>query len=188
MISVTDLKRGTIFEDEGQIFMVLSYEHIKLGRGSATIKVKVKNVKTGSTTEKGFINGAKVQNITVSKRDLQYLYKDASKDSEQAYFMDPTTFDQISVKLSLIPDHEFLKEGMNFTVSFLEGEPLSVDFPPKMEFDVSETGPSLKGNSATNIYKDAILENGFKTKVPLFIKEGDTIRIDTRTGEYSERA
>lgn len=184
MISVTDLKRGTIFEDEGQIFQVLSYEHIKLGRGSATIKVKVKNVITGATVEKGFINGAKVQNINVIKRDLQYLYKDL----EQAYFMNPTTFDQISVRFSLIPDYKFLKEGMNFTVSFLEGEPLSVDFPPKMEFVVSETGPSLKGNSATNIYKDAILENGFKTKVPLFIKEGDKVRIDTRTGEYSERA
>ena len=183
MISVTDLKRGTIFEDEGQIFMVLNYEHIKLGRGSATIKVKVKNIKTGSTTEKGFINGAKVQNISVIKRDLQFLYK----DEDAAYFMDPTTFEQITASLSKISENHFLKEGMNFTVSFLENEPLSVDFPPKMEFVVSETGPSLKGNSATNIYKDAVLENGFKTKVPLFIKENDRVRIDTRTGEYSER-
>lgn len=202
MISVTDLKKGTVFEDEGQTWMVLSYEHIKLGRGSANIKVKVKNVRSGSTTEKGFINGAKVKDISVLKKEMQYLYKDPSAGlrlqgsdrigsgqvSGQAYFMDPTTFEQIGVKLGLVPDHYFLTEGMNFMVSFLEGEPLSVEFPPKMEFVVADTGPSLRGNSATNIYKDAVLENGFKTKVPLFIDIGDKIRIDTRTGEYSERA
>ena len=184
MISVTDLKRGTLFEDEGNIYQVLSYEHIKLGRGSATIKVKVKNVKSGSTTERGFINGAKVKPVSVEKRDLQFLYK----DEDSAYFMNPTTFDQVSIPLKRLDGQEYLKEEMNFFVTFLDGEPLSLDLPPKMDFTVEETGPSLRGNSATNIYKDAILENGMKTKVPLFVEIGDKIRIDTRTGAYSEKA
>lgn len=185
MISVTDLKAGTVFEDQGQIFQVLSYEHIKLGRGSATIKVKVKNVKTGSTTEKGFINGAKVNDIQIPKRQLQYLYK----DSDSAYFMDPLTFEQIPVSLEKIEyEHQFLKEGDTYTVSFLKEEPLTINLPPKMDLEVAETEPGVKGNSATNIFKDAILENGLKTKVPLFIKVGDKVRIDTRTHSYTEKA
>lgn len=184
MISVTDLRSGIIFEDEGQIYQVLSYEHIKMGRGSATIKVKVKNLKSGATTQKGFINGAKVNSINTAKKEYQFLYK----DGENAYFMDPVSFEQISISLKKVPEHHFLKESEIFSINFLEDEPLTINFPPKMEFKVSETGPSIRGNSATNIYKDAILENGFKTKVPLFVKNGDSIRVDTRTGEYTERA
>lgn len=185
MISVTDLKSGTIFEDNGQIFQVLSYEHIKLGRGSATIKVRVKNVKTGSTTEKGFINGAKVNDLQVPKKQLQYLYK----DTDFAYFMDPASFDQINVPLKNIKtEHIYLRTGETYTISFLKDEPLSINLPPKMDLVVSETEPGVKGNSATNIFKDATLENGINTKVPLFIKIGDTVRIDTRTGAYTEKA
>lgn len=185
MISVTDLRSGTIFEDQGQIFQVLSYEHIKLGRGSATIKVKVKNIKTGATTEKGFINGAKVNDLQVPKKQLQYLYK----DEEFAYFMDPASFEQVNVSLNIIKtEHVYLREGETYSVSFLKDEPLSVNLPPKIDLKVVETGPSIRGNSATNIFKDADLENGIKTKVPLFIKIGDTVRIDTRTGAYTEKA
>lgn len=184
MISVTELKNGTIFEDQGQLLQVLSYGHIKLGRGSATIKVKVKNLRSGSTTEKSFISGARVQDINVSKKDLQFLYK----DSDNLYFMDPLTFEQISIPLVKFADsNSYLKEGQSFSVSFFNDEPLSLNLPPKMEFKVTETGPSIRGNSATNIYKDAILENNIKVKVPLFIKVGDSIRIDTRTAEYSEK-
>ncbi len=183
MINVTDLRAGTIFEDRREIFKVLSYEHIKMGRGSANVRVKVKNLKTGSITDKSFISNAKVDEARVAKEDYQFLYKD--KDS--AFFMNPKTFEQINIPLKLLDEHIFLKEGQNFSLSFLNGEPLSLNLPPKMEFKVLETGPSLRGNSATNIYKDATLENGLKTRVPLFIKTGDKIRIDTRTGEYSER-
>lgn len=185
MISVTDLKSGTIFEDNGQIFQVLSYEHIKLGRGSANIKVKVKNVKTGSTTEKGFINGAKVNDLQIPKIELQFLYK----DQDAAYFMNPQSFEQITIPLSKISsEHQFLKAGENYTISFLKDEPLAINLPPKMDLEVIETGPGVKGNSATNIFKDAVLENGIKTKVPLFINVGSKVRIDTRTGEYTEKA
>lgn len=184
MLSVTNLKAGTIFEDRNEIFKVLSYEHIKVGRGSANIRVKVKNVRTGATFEKSFINGAKVNNVSIVTRELQFLYK----DTEVAYFMDPITFEQVSVPLKTIEDHIYLKDGQNFSLSFLDDEPLSLNLSPKMEFIVSDTGPEFRGNSATNIYKEAILENGLKTKVPLFIKVGDRVRVDTRSGEYTERA
>jgi len=185
MISVTDLRAGTIFEDQGSIYQVLSYEHVKMGRGSANIKVKVKNIRSGSTTDKSFINGARVSDLQVLKKDLQYLYK----DGEYGYFMNPATFEQISVPLKLIDyEKDYLKEGQNFSISFLDNEPLSLTLPPKMEFEVTETALGVKGNSATNVFKDAVLENGLKTKVPLFINIGHRIRVDTRTGAYSEKA
>lgn len=184
MISVTDLRAGTTYEENGQYLTVISYEHIKMGRGSANIKVKVRNVKTGSITDKSYINGAKIQDVPVVKKDMQYLYK----DDEAVYFMDPQTFEQISIPLNSAPDHLYLKEGENFIVSFLKGEPLSILFPPKMAFRVVETAPGAKGNSATNVFKDAILENGLKTKVPLFINVNERIRVDTRTGAYCEKA
>lgn len=184
MISVTELRNGTIFEEQGQLYQVLSYEHIKMGRGSANIKVKVKNVRTGATTEKSFINGAKVSPVAVVKKDLQFLYK----DEDFGYFMNPDTFDQVQIPIKILEGNEFLKEGENFSISFLGDEPLSLNLPPKMEFKIVEAGSSLRGNSATNLYKDAVLENGQKVRVPLFIKEGDSVRIDTRTGQYSEKA
>lgn len=183
MISVTDLRSGTIFEERGQIFQVLFYEHIKMGRGSANIKVKVKNVRSGATTDKSFINGAKVMEVHVVKKDLQFLYKDETN----AYFMDPVSFEQVKIALSKLAGHEYLKEGESFSLSFLDNEPLSLNLPPKMDFKVREADPGVRGNSATNIYKDAILENGLKTKVPLFVNANDTVRIDTRSGEYSEK-
>ncbi|MBI2621525.1 MAG: elongation factor P [Candidatus Levybacteria bacterium] len=184
MIGVTELRSGTIFEESGNLYQVLFYEHIKMGRGSANIKVKVKNLKNGATTEKSFINGAKVNDVSVFKRDVQYLYKDSSK----AYFMDTKSFEQIKIPLTTIGnDAIFLKEGESFNLSFLDKEPLTLNLSPKMDFVVSETGPGIKGNSATNVYKDATLSNGLKVKVPLFIKTGDKVRIDTRTGEYSQK-
>lgn len=185
MISVTDLRAGTTYEENGQYFVVISYEHIKMGRGSANIKVKVRNIKTGTIVDKSFINGAKVQDVQVVKKDMQYLYK----DDEFVYFMDPQSFEQVQISLSLVPqEHLYLKEGESFTVSFLKGEPLSVLLPPKMSFRVVETAPGVKGNSATNVFKEAILENGLKTRVPLFINTDELIRVDTRTGAYAEKA
>ncbi len=184
MIGVTELRSGTIFEESGNLFQVLSYEHIKMGRGSANIKVKVKNLKNGSTTEKSFINGARVNNVQVFKREIQYLYK----DSESAYFMDPKSFEQIAIPLLLMgEDVAYLKEGESYNVSFMGNEPLALNLPPKMDFVITEADPGVKGNSASNIYKDATLDNGLRTRVPLFIKPGDKVRIDTRTGEYSQK-
>lgn len=184
MLNVTELRAGTVFDDQGNLFQVLSYEHIKMGRGSANIKVKVKNLRSGSTTEKSFINGARVNDMQVFKKDVQYLYK----DDDNAYFMDPQSFEQISVPLKLVEEPAFLKEGESYNISFLEEEALAINLPPKLDFKVIDTGPAVKGNSATNVFKDAVLENGYKAKVPLFINIDDTVRIDTRTGAYSERA
>lgn len=184
MISVTDLRAGTTYQEDGNLLQVLSYEHIKMGRGSATIRVKVKNLNNGSTVEKSYINGARVQDVQIAKKELQFLYK----DDTDAYFMNPLTFEQLQIPLRNIDGYEYLKDGETFTVSFLGEKPLSVQLPPKMVFMVSETGPSVKGNSATNVFKDAILENGIKTKIPLFISTGKYIRIDTRTGAYTEKA
>lgn len=184
MVSVTDLRAGTTYEEDGNFLTVISYEHNKVGRGSANIKVKVRNLKSGTIVEKSYINGAKVQEVHVLKKDMQYLYK----DNDFIYFMDPKTYEQVSVPLKVIPDHIYLKEGESFTVSFLQGEALSVLFPPKMTFKVVETAPGAKGNSATNVFKEAILENGLKTKVPLFINVNELIRVDTRDGSYAEKA
>ena len=185
MIGVTELRAGTIFEEQGNLLQVLSYEHIKMGRGSANIKVRVKNLRTGTTIDKSFINGAKVNDVIVLKKDLQYLYK----DGDNAYFMNPQTFEQISILLKIIgTDIYYFKEGENVNISFLGNEALSINLPPKMVFEVSETPPGVKGNSATNVFKDATLENGLTVKVPPFIKTGDRVRIDTRTGSYTEKA
>lgn len=184
MISVNDLRNGAIYEDSGNLLQVLSFEHIKMGRGSATIKVKVKNLRTGSISEKSFINGQKVQDVQVVKKEMQYLYQ----DGESIYFMEPTTFEQIAIPLRIIPEAAFLKEGESYPISFKGDEALSVIIPPKVELKVTETAPGVKGNSASNVFKDAVLENGMTAKVPLFIDVGDKIRVDTRTGQYTERA
>ncbi|MBI2036632.1 elongation factor P [Candidatus Microgenomates bacterium] len=185
MISVTDLRPGTAFTDNGQIFRVLAYEHIKLGRGSANIKVKVKNLRSGTVNEKSFINGARVDEANLTRKKYQFLYK----DNANAYFMDEASYEQVPVSLNMLrQDALYLKEGMSVLLLFVGSEPLSIELPPKMEFVIKETGPNVKGNSATNIFKDAVLENGLSVRVPLFMNEGDRILLDTRTGQYAERA
>lgn len=184
MLIVSELRAGIIYEDAGILWQVISYEHIKLGRGSATIKVKVKNVRSGTTTEKSFINGAKVNDVQVLKKELQYLYK----DEENVFFMYPETFEQITIPLKVIDGADFMIEGHTYPVSFYGEEALSVLLPPKVELEVTDTAPGVKGNSASNVFKDAVLENGQTVKVPLFINVGDRIRVDTRTGAYTERA
>lgn len=184
MISVTDLKSGTTYEEEGQILQVISYEHIKMGRGSANIKVKVRNLTSGSILEKSYINGANVKDIYLESRQLQFLYK----DSETAYFMDPRSYEQLEIPLKNLSGHEFLVEGENSIVQMFNGNALSLQLPPKVTLKVSDTAPGVKGNSASNVYKDATLENGMKARVPLFINTGDSIVVDTRDGSYTKRA
>ncbi len=184
MISVTDLKSGVSYEEDGQILQVLSYEHIKMGRGSANIKVKVKNLNSGATLEKSYINGANVNDIYLESRQLQFLYK----DGQVAYFMDPKTYEQIEVPLTQLSGHEFLIDGENAIVQMHNGKALSLQLPPKVTLKVSDTAPGVKGNSASNVYKDAELENGMKVRVPLFINTGDSVVVDTRDGSYTKRA
>ena len=184
MIPVTNLRNGTYFTDEGNLYQVLTYEHIKVGRGSATIRVKIKNLKSGSTTIKSFISGAKVDEATLEKKDLQYLYRQA----ETFVFMDPVTFEQVEMDEEKIGDQaSFLQDGMTARILLYQNEALGIELPIKMQFKIKETEPGYKGNSATNIFKDATLESGLKLKVPLFVETGDKIVVDTRTGVYVER-
>ncbi len=184
MISANDLRAGIAFEEDGQIFKVLNFEHIKMGRGSANIKVKVINLRSGSTTEKGFTNGASVNDIALDKREYQFLYKDA----ESAYFMDTASFEQKTISLKKLTGSEFLKEGEIVSLQFFGDEALDLLLPPKIILKIVDTTPGVKGNSAANVYKDAKLENGITTRVPLFINVGDSIAVDTRDGSYTKRA
>lgn len=184
MISVTDLRAGTSYIEDGELLQVVSYEHIKMGRGSANIKVKVRNLKSGSVTEKGYTNGANVEDIRLDNTDMQFLYK----DTESASFMDPNSFEQKEIPLKNLPGHEFLLEGETYTLQFHENDSLGILLPPKVTLKISETAPGVKGNSASNVYKDAELENGMSIRVPLFIEVGDSVVVDTRDKSYTKRA
>lgn len=184
MISATDLKGGTSFEMDGKPYQVVKYAHNKVGRGGATVKVTARNLKSGSLEVHTFNSTYKFDEISTQKKSLQYLYNDGTSAS----FMNPMTYEQVEIDLTILGnDILFIKEGSEVDVLFWEEKPLSVDIPPKVTLEVVDTAPGVKGNSASNIYKPAKLENGLTVKVPLFIKEGEKIRIDTRTSEYLER-
>ncbi len=187
MLEVTQLRAGTVFEDANTgvgPWVVIKYEHVKMGRGSATIRVKIKNLKTGTTTEKSYTNGARVQDVTLEKRRGQFLFRQGTTLT----FMDPTTYEQFGISDDLIGEAaKFLKEGTEVDLKFYGDEALSVALPLKMKFKVTETEPGFKGNSVTNLYKDAVIESGAHVKIPLFIEEGEEIVVNTETGEYVER-
>ena|SRR3990172_4034199 len=184
MINTTELRAGTTFKEGGEIFEVISYQHTKIGRGSANIKIKARNLKTGLQVEKSFTSGAKVEEAETEKKKLQYLYKDANS----AVFMDSSSFEQFPIALPVLGEKDkFLKEGESYEVLIGEGVVLNVEFPRLMELKVTETGPGVKGDTVSNVFKDAILENNLKVKVPLFINIGDKVKVDTRSGEYVER-
>ena len=184
MISVTELRSGTVFEDQGQYFMVLSYEHIKMGRGSGTVRVKVKNLTTGSTVEKTFNTGGRVQEADLVRKKVQYLYAD-----NYVHVMDVQTYEQGTIDLRMVNDvAKYLKEGMEISLAMIDDRPLFVEVPKIIDYKVAQTGGSARGNTVGASYKDAVMENGLVVKVPLFIKNGETIRVDTRSGNYVERA
>jgi elongation factor P len=185
MIIATNLKNGTTFLMNGKPYRVVKYTHQKIARGGGTVKLSVRNLETGNLEKKTFNSSAKVEETTTVKRPLQYLYK----DDTSVYFMDTRSYEQIEIPLVIAKDQiVFIKEGESVDVLFWENKALSIGLPAKVVLTVKDTVPGVKGNSATNIFKPATLENGLKLKVPLFIKKGDKIRIDTRTGEYVERA
>ena len=185
MISATNLKKDITFEMDGTPFKVLKYEHKKIARGGGTVKLSVRNLSTGAKEQKNLSSATKVNEINTVKKPLQHLFSDNST----ATFMDEKTFEQIEIPLEIIKDElMYIKEGSRADVLFWEEKPLSIDISPKVTLKVKETNPGVKGNSATNVYKPAKLENNLEVKVPLFIKVGDRVRVDTRTGEYVERA
>lgn len=184
MIEATNLKAGKTFLMDGKPYRVVKYTHTKIARGGGSVKLSVRNLQNGKLEGKNINSNAKVDEITTVKKPLQFLYKDANN----AFFMDGESYEQVEIPLSIIKNElPFINEGESVNVLFWDEKPLSVDIPPKVALSVKDTVPGVKGDSATNIFKPATLENGLKIKVPLFIKIGDKIRVDTRSGDYVER-
>ena len=164
--------------------LVLKYEFSKMGRGNANIKLKVRNLKTGAVVQKNFSSGNSVEEIFLKRKKMQYLFSDLHGST----FMDPVSFEQIEIDNEVLAEAKpYLQEGGEVQVLFWEDLALAVELPAKMTFTVKETGPGEKGNSVSNMYKAAMLENGLEVKVPLFINQGEPVVVDTRTGTYVSR-
>lgn len=184
MLNVTELRGGAVFTEDGNLYQVITYEHIKMGRGSGTVKVKVKNLKTGSITEKGYTTGARVDEGDVEKKKAQFLYS----DGESYFFMDPESYEQFPLPSSVSGElGKFLKEGLEVNLIVSGEEALGMELPNSIVYEIKETGPGEKGNTVSNVFKDAVLDNDLIVKVPMFMKEGDRVKVDTRTGQYVER-
>ena len=184
MIMAGDFRNGTTFEMDGQVYKIVEFQHVKPGKGAAFVRTKLKNVMNGSVLEKTFNPTEKYENAQVERKEMQYLYS----DGELYYFMDQETFEQIPLNYEKVEEAiKFLKENMFAIIKFYKGEAFSVEAPNFVELLITQCDPSVKGNTATNAMKPATLETGAQVNVPMFVNEGDTIRVDTRTGEYMER-
>lgn len=184
MISTGDVKKGVIIELDGQLMKVLDWSHIKMARGSAQVRMKLQNVRKGDIVERTFQAGTRWPRARVEQRRVQYLYG----DDDAFHFMDSETYDQFSVSAAQIGDDaKYLKETTEVFVSQYEDEVLGVDLPVTVDLVVTQTDPGFAGDTATGARKNATLETGLVVQVPLFINEGDLLRIDTRTGEYVTR-
>jgi elongation factor P len=184
LISTGDVKKGVIIELDGQLMKVLDWSHIKMARGSAQVRMKLQNVRKGDIVERTFQAGTRWPRARVEQRRVQYLYS----DGDAFHFMDSETYDQFSVSSAQIGDDaKYLKETTEVFVSQYEDEVLGVDLPVTVDLVVTQTDPGFAGDTATGARKHATLETGLMVQVPLFINEGDLLRIDTRTGEYVTR-
>jgi elongation factor P len=184
MIGVTSLRPGATYEEHGDVFEVLTYNNMHLRKTSSVVQVKVRSLRKGSTLEKTFSSNGQVNPVRIEKKQLQFLYK----DQDSCFFMDPQTYEQINVLTKNLLGSNYLKEGENVDISFYKNEAISMILPPKVKLKVTDTNPGVKGNSAGTVMKDATLENGLVTKVPLFIDIGDEIIVDTRDNSYTNRA
>jgi elongation factor P len=184
MISSNDLRNGITINVDGQLWTVIEFLHVKPGKGAAFVRTRLKNVKTGTTLERTFRAGEKLERAVVDNRQMQMLYN----DSDGYHFMDQETFENVTIGRDLIGDPaDFLKDGMVVDVQFHEGTPIGVDLPPHVELRIVETDPGFKGDTATNTTKPARLETGAVVQVPLFVNSDDVIRIDTRDRRYIGR-
>lgn len=185
MLSAGDFRNGLTFEMDGNIFSIVEFQHVKPGKGAAFVRTKLKNVITGAVIEKTFNPTDKYPSAFVERKDMQYLYN----DGDLYYFMDKESYEQMPVNKSQLGDNfKFVKENMDCKILSYKGNVFGVEPPYFVELDVTATEPGVKGDTATNVMKPATLETGATIKVPLFVNEGDKIRVDTRTGEYMERA
>ena len=185
MVIAGDFKNGITFEMDGNVMQVIEFQHVKPGKGAAFVRTKLRNVISGAVVEKTFSPTDKFPPAIVDRRDMQYSYN----DGDLYYFMDMESYEQIPIDKSKLGDSfAFVKENMEVKVLSYKGNVFGVEPPFFVELEVTETDPGFKGDTATNATKPAILETGAEIKVPLFINQGDMVRIDTRTGEYMERA
>ena len=185
MISAGDFRNGVTFEMDGNVYSIIEFQHVKPGKGAAFVRTKIRNVISGSVTEKTFNPNDKYPTAFVERKEMEYLYS----DGDLYYFIDNETYEQLLINASVMGDNfKFVKENMVCKVLSYKGNVFGVEPPKFVELQVTKTDPGFKGDTATNATKPATLETGAEIKVPLFIDEGEMIRIDTRTGEYMERA
>ena len=185
MISAGDFRNGMTFEMDGQVVQVIEFQHVKPGKGAAFVRTKYKNVITGAVVETSFNPTAKFPTAYVERKDMQYSYN----DGDLYYFMDMETYEQVPISKDVIGNTlDFVKEEEIVKVLSYKGNVFGIEAPFFVELEVTSTEPGVKGNTATNATKPAVVETGAEIRVPLFINEGDRIRIDTRTREYMERA
>ena len=184
MIDVNDLRKGVTFEVDDQIFRVLEYSHNKPGRGNATIRTKLRNLKTGATIERTFQSGDRMQDIRLDHHVVQYLYNDGNL----YYFMDTETYEQPALSTAMLGDNvNYLREGLEVKLTIYQDEPIEVEMPAAVELKVVQSDVGVRGDTANSANKLVTTEAGLKVQVPLFVNVGDTIRVDTRTGDYLTR-
>jgi elongation factor P len=184
LISTGDVRKGVIIELDGQLMKVLDWTHIKMARGSAQVRMKLQNVRKGDIVERTFQAGTRWPRARVDQRKAQYLYA----DGDAFHFMDTETYDQFAIGARMLGDDaRFLKENTDVFVSSHDGEVLGIDLPVTVDLRVTQTDPGFAGDTATGAKKPATVETGLVVQVPLFVNEGDLLRIDTRTGEYVTR-
>lgn len=184
-ININDIKNGMTIIMDGNLSQIVEFQHVKPGKGPAFVRIKLKNLRTGAIVEDTYNTNLKVEKAHIDKMPMQYLYQDGNK----YVFMNSQTYDQIEIPEEKLADEKkFLKEGMEITIDFYEGEIIGITLPEKIEFEVIETEPAVKGNTTNNAMKDATIETGYTVKVPLFINQGEKIIISTKDGKYSSRA
>ncbi len=184
MISANDLRKGTVVEIDGDLFRCLDYQHSYVGRGSANVKVRMRNLRSGATIERTFPPETRLQDVRLEAREVQYLYFDGNL----YYFMDTETYEQPALSAQSLGDAiQFLKDNQTLKIAFYEEEAIEVELPTTVDLGVTYTEPGVKGDTATGATKPATTETGLVVQVPLFVAEGDVIRVDTRTGEYLTR-
>jgi elongation factor P len=184
MISTGDLRKGAVIELDGELWQILDYHHIKMGRGSAQVRITLRNVKRGQTVERSFQAGTKWPRASMEKRPVQFLYR----DGDDFHFMQTDTYDQFVLSAAQLDDAvNYLKDGMTLDRTSYQGETIGVELPINVELQVTETEPGFAGDTQSGARKLATTETGLVVQVPIFVEQGDTIRVDTRTGEYQTR-
>ncbi len=185
MVSAGDFRNGVTFEMEGNVYQIIEFQHVKPGKGAAFVRAKIRNVIAGSVVERTFNPTDKFPTAFVERKEMEYSYN----DGDLYYFMDPESYELVPVNSSDLGDNfKFVKENMVCKILSYKGKVFGIEPPTFVELQITQTDPGFKGDTATNATKPATLETGAEIRVPLFIDEGDMIRIDTRTGEYMERA